>query len=121
MRIPKPTDGDRERFARLVPDEPDVETRPMFGNVGAFVHGHMFMGLFGSDIGVKLPDGPRERLAAQPGAGPFGPSERPMGGYVTLPAGWTPVEAAPWVRQALDAAATLPPKQSKKPAKKTKT
>ena len=28
-------------------------------------------------------------LLGEPGAGPFGPAERPMGGYVTLPAGWT--------------------------------
>jgi hypothetical protein len=91
----------------------------MFGNVGAFLHGRMFMGLFGSDIGVKLPDAARDQLASRPGTGPFGPKERPMGGYVTLPAGWTPAEAAPWIRQALDAAAALPPKQAKKPAKKT--
>jgi hypothetical protein len=28
----------------------------MFGNVGAFVNGNMFMGLFGADVGVKLGD-----------------------------------------------------------------
>jgi hypothetical protein len=120
MQIPRPSDADRERFARLVPDEPEVETTPMFGNVGAFLHGRMFMGLFGSDIGVKLPDGPRARLAAQPGTGPFGPADRPIGGSVTLPGSWTPAQAAPWIREAPDAAATLPPKQAKKPAKKTK-
>ena len=26
----------------------------MFGNLGAFVNGNMFMGLFGADVGVKL-------------------------------------------------------------------
>ncbi len=32
----------------------------MFGNLGAFVNGNMFMGLFGADIGLKLApaDGP---------------------------------------------------------------
>lgn len=27
----------------------------MFGNLGALVNGNMFMGLFGADIGVKVP------------------------------------------------------------------
>jgi hypothetical protein len=33
---------------------PDINIKPMFGNLGAFVNGNMFMGLFGSDIGVEL-------------------------------------------------------------------
>ena len=47
MQIPKPTDADKDRFRALVPDSPDVEVKPMFGNLGAFVHGNMFAGLFG--------------------------------------------------------------------------
>ena len=86
----------------------------MFGNLGAFVNGNMFMGLFGADIGVKLPDEPRQQLLAKPGAGPFGPSERPMGGYVTLPAGWSAKKAEPWIESAYEAAAALPPKAAKK-------
>lgn len=121
MQMPKPSDADRERFARLVPDAPGVETKPMFGNLGAFVNGHMFMGLFGAQIGVKLPDGPREKLLAKSGAGPFGPAERPMGGYVALPASWTARTAASWIDQALAAAAALPPKPARaKPSRKAK-
>ena len=74
MEMPKPTDEDRERFRSLVPDGPDVEVKPMFGNLGAFVNGHMFMGLFGADVGVKLPEGPRAELL--PRATPGG-SRRP--------------------------------------------
>ena len=119
MDIPKPTAEDRARFTSLAPEAPGVEVKPMFGNLGAFVNGHMFMGLFGSDIGVKLPDADRTELTAVPGTGPFGPKERPMGGYVTLPAAWTPKKAAPWIDRALAAAAALPPKRPmKKPASK---
>ena len=114
MQIPKPTDADRERFHSLVPDEDHVETKPMFGNLGAFVHGHMFMGLFGSDVGIKLDGADHTKLIAVPGAGPFGPSERPMGGYVTIPADWTPRKAKPWIAKAYATAAALPPKQPKK-------
>ncbi|MCJ7712044.1 MAG: TfoX/Sxy family protein, partial [Chloroflexi bacterium] len=85
MQIPKPTEADKDRFRSLVPDDPRVEVKAMFGNLGAFVQGNMFMGLFGADIGVKLDPADAERLSAIEGARPFGPPERPMGGYVTLP------------------------------------
>jgi TfoX/Sxy family transcriptional regulator of competence genes len=114
VQIPKPTDADRQRFHDLVPDDPRVEVKPMFGNLGAFVNGNMFAGLFGSDVGVRLPDADRDRLVRE-GGGPFGPAERPMGGYTSLPAAWraTPKKAAPWVRKALDHVAALTPKAAK--------
>jgi hypothetical protein len=111
MQIPKPTDADKERFRSLVPDDPRVAVKPMFGNLGAFVNGNMFMGLFGSDVGVKLPpDGAAELMAVE-GAAPFGPAERPMGGYVTLPPDYLAGEEwRPWVQRALDHVATMKPK-----------
>jgi len=51
MKIPKPSDDDRARFRSLVPEDPRVEVKPMFGNLGAFVNGNMFMGLFGPEVG----------------------------------------------------------------------
>ena len=116
--MPKPTDDDRARFAELVVEHEGVETRPMFGNLGAFVNGNMFMGLFGSDIGVKLSPAEQQELLAEPGAGPFGPEERPMGGYVTLPADWSAAEARPWIEKALAHVSTLPPKKPTTPKKK---
>ncbi|MDQ4098375.1 MAG: TfoX/Sxy family protein [Actinomycetota bacterium] len=113
MKMPKPTEDDRRRFHDLVPEAPGVEVKPMFGNLGASLNGNMFMGLFGSDIGLKLPDADRKRLLDEPGAGPFGPAERPMGGYVTLPAGWTAQEAQPWIERSLAAVSGLPPKKAR--------
>lgn len=118
MKIPKPTEADRQRFTALVPDEPAIQTKPIFGNLGAFINGNMFMGLFGSDIGVKLAEADRDRLLAQPGAGPFGPADRPMGSYATLPDGWSARKAKPWIDRALAHAEALPPKQPKKRAPK---
>ncbi|MGH9136615.1 MAG: TfoX/Sxy family protein [Acidimicrobiales bacterium] len=119
MKVPKPTDADRHRFVSLVPDAPGVEVKPMFGNLGAFVNGNMFMGLFGADVGVKLPEPDRALLLAEAGTGPFGPAERPMGGYVTLPAGWSARKALRWIDLALTDAAALPPKQPKKATKRS--
>jgi TfoX/Sxy family transcriptional regulator of competence genes len=116
MEIPKPTDDDRAVFISLVPDRPDVVVKPMFGNLGAYVNGNMFMGLFGGSIGVKLPEPDRQALLSIDGAGPFGPPERPMGGYVALPADWrrSTKQATVWVTRSLEFAAALPPKAPKK-------
>jgi TfoX/Sxy family transcriptional regulator of competence genes len=115
MKIPKATEDDRERFTAMVPDAPHVAVKPMFGNLGAFVNGNMFMGLFGSEVGIKLPEEDRLRLLAEPGAGPFGPDERPMAGYVTMPADWSPGTAREWIGRSLAHVASLPPKKPKAP------
>ena len=114
MKMPKPTDADRARFEALVPDAPGVEVKPMFGNLGAFVNGNMFMGLLGSEVGVRLPEAERAKLLAEPGAGPFGPADRPMGAYAALPADWSARKAKRWIDVALADAAALPPKVKKK-------
>ena len=115
MEMPKPTEAEKDVFRSLVPEDPRVEVKPMFGNLGAFVNGNMFMGLFGADVGVKLAEADREAPLAEEGAGPYGPKERPMGGYVTLPAAWhaAPADAGPWIARALDLAGALPPKVPK--------
>ncbi len=113
MKMPRPTDEDRARFAALVPDDPRVTVKPMFGNLGAFVNGNMFMGLFGSDVGVKLADEEAAALRAA-GGGPFGPAERPMGGYVTLPPGLGESESAEVAASSLAYVAALPLKKPKR-------
>jgi TfoX/Sxy family transcriptional regulator of competence genes len=112
MKLPKPTDDDRALFAILVPTGDKIQVKPMFGNLGAFVDGNMFMGLFGSDIGLRLPGADAAALRAIDGAGPFGPPDRPMAGYVAIPAAWraAPDEARPWIVKSLNSAQSLPPK-----------
>ena len=112
MEIPKPSEQDKELFRSLVPNDPRVEIKPMFGNLGAFVHGNMFMGLFGDTVGVKLDKADVAKLLAIEGAGPFGPAERPMGGYVSMPPAWraSPAKAKKWIATAVEHVATLPPK-----------
>jgi TfoX/Sxy family transcriptional regulator of competence genes len=117
MQIPRPTDADRERFKSLVPDDARVEVKPMFGNLGAFVNGNMFMGLFGTAVGVKLDNADQSQLS-DAGGGPFGPTERPMGGYLTLPTALTSAEAKRWIARSLEYVGALPPKKPKS-AKKT--
>ena len=116
MKMPKHSDEDKARFRDLVPEAPGVEVKPMFGSVGAFVNGNMFAGLFGPNVGVKLDPEGLEELRTLEGSGPFGPAERPMGGYLSLPASLSDEEATAWVERARAHIATLPPKV-KKPKK----
>ncbi len=116
MKISKPSEKDKAYFTSIVPEATGVETKPMFGNLAAFVDGNMFMGLFGPDVGLRLSESEREELSAEPGAGAFGPTDRPMKEYVTLPIAWRDdtKSTTVWVDKALAHTSTLPPKATKK-------
>ncbi|MFJ6028607.1 TfoX/Sxy family protein [Pseudarthrobacter sp. NPDC092424] len=125
MDMPKASDADKDHFRAVVPDRPDVMVKPMFGNMGAFVNGNMFAGLFGSTIGVKLSDEDRGVLESTERTVPFGPAERPMGGYTGLPEVWNEegdgddARVRAWVEKALGYVSTLPPKAPKAGPRKT--
>lgn len=123
MEIPKPSEDDKQFFRSLIADDPEVEIKPMFGNLGAFVHGNMFAGLFGPAVGVRLAEADLAELASIDGSGPFGPAERPMGGYRSLPLAWrdSPELAADWVSRALEFVSAMPPKVAKPKAARPKT
>ena len=119
-KMPRPTQETKDFFASLVPDHPDVSIRPMFGQLSAFVNGNMFMGIFGEDVLVRLPEEDRIEVA-EAGGGPFEPMPgRPMREYVVLPRAWRgdPDRIRGWAGRALDHAEELPPKR---PAPKRST
>jgi TfoX/Sxy family transcriptional regulator of competence genes len=119
MEMAKASDEAKQRFRSVVPDNPGVVVKPMFGNLGAFVNGNMFAGLFGSTIGVKLSDADRQVLESTERTVPFGPAERPMGGYTGLPEVWNAdgsgddARASAWVEKAFEYIAGLPQKAPK--------
>ena len=116
MQLPKASDDAKALFAEVIPDDPRIVVKPMFGNLGAFVNGNMFAGLFGDRIGVRGRAAARPaELVATDGARPVGPEERPMGGYVAAPAGWSsePERLAGWVARAFEEVLELPPKAPK--------
>ncbi len=113
--MPKPSEDTKELFASLVPDHPNVTERPMFGQRSAFVNGHMFMGIFGQDLLLRLPEQDREAVIAAGGA-VFEPmAGRPMREYVLLPSAWRskPATLRKWVARSLDHVEQMRPKVQK--------
>ena len=114
-KLPKPTEETKDYFASIVPNHPAVSIRPMFGQLSAFVNGNMFMGIFGDDILVRLPDADHEEVL-RAGGRAFEPMPgRPMREYVVLPEAWReePERLREWVARSLDHADELPPKKPK--------
>ena len=73
-------------FDSVIPIDPRVERRQMFGYPAAFADGKLFAGLHQEDFILKLPDQDRERLRREQGAQPFEPMPgRRMREYVVLP------------------------------------
>lgn len=110
MQMPTHSAESKDYSRSLGPDMPQVEVKPMFGSVGAFVNGNMFAGLFGESIGVKLDPESRAELTALPRSGPFGPDQRPMGGYLSLPDDLPDEEKMVWLWRAHDHVTKLPPR-----------
>jgi TfoX/Sxy family transcriptional regulator of competence genes len=118
--MPKPTEETKEFLASIVPDHPAVTLRPMFGQLSAFVNGNMFMGIFGEDVLVRLPEDELEKVL-RAGGRVFEPMQgRPMREYVVLPGAWRdePDRVREWAARSLDHAEELPPKEPKKKPKK---
>ena len=123
MSMPKPSDQAKAACTKLVPDEPAVTMRPMFGNLAAFVNGNMFAGLFGEDLFVRLPDAQAAPIRKQ-GGRDFEPMPgHAMKGYVMVPTAWRskPGPTQAWIVESLAFARGLPAKASagKKTAPKT--
>jgi TfoX/Sxy family transcriptional regulator of competence genes len=109
-------------FHAALPRDSRVETMKMFGGVAAKVHGHIFAGLFGRSVMLLLDEKERPVALALEGATLFDPmgDGRARSDKVMLPEAMMeePEELAAWIRRAFDAAATLPPKAAKLPAKR---
>ena len=121
MKMPKPSDQAKETFSAIVPAEPAITLRPMFGNLAAFVNGNMFTGLFGEGLFVRLPDTEAEAVIEK-GGKPFEPvAGHRMGGYVMVWSDWQkkPDSVKPLISRALTLTRAMPAKakaKAKKPA-----
>jgi TfoX/Sxy family transcriptional regulator of competence genes len=111
-----------ELFSSVLPDEPNVEKRQMFGYPCAFVNGNMFTGLHQEALIVRLGENGRKQLIEEAGAKQFEPMPgRPMREYVALPEAVLDdrEKLTEIIVSAKEFAAALPPKV-RKPRKKKK-
>ncbi len=113
MPFPRQDEKTRAFFVSILPDDPRVELKPMFGHVAGFVNGNMFAGTFGSDIMVRLPEEERAKFISDEGGSLFEPmAGRPMKEYVMLPRAWhnDPDKVRKLLRRSLEWASQLPAK-----------
>lgn len=116
LNIPHPSEESKKFFKTIIPNETNVTVKPMFGNISAFINGNMFMGLYGDDLFVRLPDNDGQELLGNKGASIFEPiKDRPMKGYFFLPKQWwnKPEIVQKWVTQSMEYARKLPPKKAR--------
>jgi TfoX/Sxy family transcriptional regulator of competence genes len=115
MQIPKATPNAVKVFEGLTPPDPRVTGKKMFGQPAAFLNGHLFFGVYGEEVFVRLSETDRAEALRARGAHPFEPMPgRPMKEYVVLPPSvWADRPAArQWVARAVRHASTLPDKKS---------
>ena len=123
MKLPRPSDDAKATFSKLVPDEPAITLKPMFGQLSAFVNGNMFCGLFGDALVVRLPEADITAVKKQ-GGRDFEPmAGHKMGGYVMVPGDWRakPAPAVALIKRSLALTRAMPPKAARKPAEKKAT
>jgi TfoX/Sxy family transcriptional regulator of competence genes len=120
MKMPKKEAQTETYFRAILPNDPSIVIKPMFGHIAAFVNGNMFAGTFGSEVFVRLGEKEGSRLLRENGSKPFAPMQgRPMKGYIVMPSDWieNPSSARSWVAESLEWTRTLPPKEKKKKTK----
>ena len=116
MKMPRPSEDAKAAFTRLVPDEPAITLKPMFGQLSAFVNGNMFCGLFGDSLVVRLPEAEISAVKKQ-GGRDFEPvAGHKMGGYVMVPGDWRakPAPAVALIKRSLAVTRAMPAKAAKK-------
>lgn len=114
MKMPKPSEEAKAALARIVPDEPAVTLKPMFGQLSGFVNGNMFVGIFGEDLFVRLPEDEISAVKKQ-GGRDFEPvAGHKMGGYVIVSGNWRAKPPTALIKRALEVTRKMPAKTGKK-------
>lgn len=111
MAFPRPTPAATAFFQALLPEHPEVRVKPMFGCQAAFAREQMFLGTFGDEVFLRLPEDARETLMELSGARAFEPLPgRVMVEYVLLPRAFRDEleRARPWVERSLEQALAAP-------------
>jgi TfoX/Sxy family transcriptional regulator of competence genes len=110
-------------FSELVPKQPNVEQKKMFGWPCGFVNGNLFAGLHKESMLFRLSEKDQAAFLRLDGAADFEPMPgRKMKGYTILsdPLARDRKELAKWIGRSLEHVRGLPSKAKKKAAPKAK-
>lgn len=106
-------EGLAERITTLLLDIPNTKEKKMFGGIAFMLHDHMFCGVVGDRLMVRV--GPDNQAAAltQPHVRPMDFTGRPMKGYLYIaPEGIAnDDDLTHWINLCADFVRTLPPKK----------
>lgn len=105
--------GLADRIRGMLPQDRAIAERRMFGGLAFLYHGHMFCGVTGADLMLRLGDAGATEALKQPHTRPMDFTGKPLKSMIYVAAKGIDREAAlqAWIERALRFARTLPPKK----------
>jgi TfoX/Sxy family transcriptional regulator of competence genes len=110
-----------DRAREVMPAGTEVTERKMFGGLAFLLQGHMFAGIVGSELMVRLGYEAAQRALERDHVREMDFTGRPMKNMIFVePAGLRGPALERWITAAADYARMLPPKQPKHPRRRTR-
>jgi len=107
-----------DRVREVVLIDAEVTERKMFGGLAFLLDGHMFVGIVGSELMVRLGSQAAQRALELDDVREMDFTGKPMKNMIFVqPAGLHDPELERWVTAAADYARTLDPKQPRRPGR----
>ena len=108
-----------DRVREVMPPDAEVTERKMFGGLAFLMRGHMFAGIVGSELMVRIGYEAAQRALELDHVREMDFTGRPMKNMIFVqPAGLDGPALERWVTAAADHARTLAPKQPKHPRRR---
>jgi TfoX/Sxy family transcriptional regulator of competence genes len=108
-----------DRVREVIPAGADVTERKMFGGLAFLLEGHMFVGIVGSELMVRLGDEGTRRALEGNHVREMDFTGRPMKNMIFVqPAGLHGPALERWVNAAAEHARTLAPKPPRSPGRR---
>lgn len=117
MKMPMPSPAAVKLLEELAPVRANVTQKKVFGQPAAFVNGHMFLGVFGNTVFLRLSEADQLEAKRISGVVPFEPmAGHAMTGYFVFPRSVLEnrAQSRRWVDRSLNFASGLPPKKNKR-------
>ncbi len=110
-----------DRAREVMPTDAEVTERKMFGGLAFLLRGHMFAGIVGSELMVRIGHEAAQRALELDHVREMDFTGRPMKNMIFVqPAGLHGPALERWITAAADYARTLAPKQPKPPGRRAR-